>query len=89
MNATTKEHVPDSGTIVLLFVQALPSLPGFKNAGFDFRQGGTVVTHQVTPLTSQLVAYGLLTSHFPRPWPSKYEKSTWYQVLPPNPNAKN
>uniref|UniRef100_A0A669F071 Uncharacterized protein n=1 Tax=Oreochromis niloticus TaxID=8128 RepID=A0A669F071_ORENI len=46
------------------FLQPFPSLPGFKNGGFDFHERDTLKTHRVTLLTSQSVACSLLSSHF-------------------------
>lgn len=34
------------------------------SSGFDFTEGDTLITHRVTPLTSQSVAYSLLMTHF-------------------------
>lgn len=45
-------------------VQLFSSLPSVKKGGFDFREGESLMTHQVTPQVSQFVACSLLTSHF-------------------------
>lgn len=46
----------------VLFLQLF--LSGFKNAGFDFREGDALMAQRVMPLISQSVACSLLTSHF-------------------------
>lgn len=45
------------------YVAILPLLC-FKNGGFDFCEGASLMTHRVTPLTNQSVACSLLTKHF-------------------------
>lgn len=42
----------------------LSSLLGFKNCRFNFSEGVTLMTHQVTPLTGQSIAKCLLMSNF-------------------------
>lgn len=51
-------HLHCFGPFVLLFLKVDFS------GGFDFPEGDTLITHRVTPLTSQSVAYSLLMTHF-------------------------
>lgn len=43
---------------------AVSLVTGFQKWQFNFREWDALVTHRVTPLSSQSVACGLMTSHF-------------------------
>lgn len=46
------------------FLEPFSFFSEFQNDGFDFCERDALMTHRVTPLTSQSVTFSLTTSHF-------------------------